>query len=115
LKLICGPGSLVGILTGYGLDGPGIESWWGQDLTLFYFPENSINFIILSSSVQIIVQAFFRERERRSVCVCVCVNMMFVGISLEGGPRFDTRHELPNCVNKQMFLVLCLVGMLERW
>jgi hypothetical protein len=28
---LCGPGSVVGIATGYGLDGPGIESWWGQD------------------------------------------------------------------------------------
>jgi len=27
----CGPGSVVGIATGYGLDGPGIESRWGQD------------------------------------------------------------------------------------
>ena len=26
---ICGPGSSVGIATGYGLDGPGIESRWG--------------------------------------------------------------------------------------
>jgi len=25
---IRGPGSVVGIATGYGLDGPGIESWW---------------------------------------------------------------------------------------
>jgi hypothetical protein len=25
------PDSVVGIATGYGLDGPGIESWWGQD------------------------------------------------------------------------------------
>jgi len=25
----CGQGSSVGIATGYGLDGPGIESWWG--------------------------------------------------------------------------------------
>jgi len=25
-----GPGSVVGIATGYGLDGPGIESWWGE-------------------------------------------------------------------------------------
>ena len=25
---VCGPGSLVGIATGYGLDGPGIESRW---------------------------------------------------------------------------------------
>jgi hypothetical protein len=24
-----GPGSSVGIMTRYGLDGPGIESWWG--------------------------------------------------------------------------------------
>jgi hypothetical protein len=31
LKLLeeCGPGSVVGIATGYELDGPGIESWWG--------------------------------------------------------------------------------------
>ena len=28
---ICGPGSSVGIATGYGLDGPGIESRWGRD------------------------------------------------------------------------------------
>ena len=26
----CGPGSVVGIATGYGLDGQGIESRWGQ-------------------------------------------------------------------------------------
>jgi hypothetical protein len=26
-----GPGSIVGITTSYGLDGPGIESRWGQD------------------------------------------------------------------------------------
>ena len=26
-----GPGSVVGTATGYGLDGPGIESRWGQD------------------------------------------------------------------------------------
>ena len=25
----CGPGSVVGIATSYGLDGPGIESRWG--------------------------------------------------------------------------------------
>ena len=31
LSLLCGPGSSVGIATGYGLDGPGIESWCGQD------------------------------------------------------------------------------------
>jgi hypothetical protein len=27
----CGPGSSVGIATGCGLDGPGIEFWWGPD------------------------------------------------------------------------------------
>jgi hypothetical protein len=26
-----GAGSLLGIETGYGLDGPGIESWWRRD------------------------------------------------------------------------------------
>ena len=30
-KLMCGPGSVVGIATGYGLDGPGIESRWERD------------------------------------------------------------------------------------
>jgi len=28
---VCGLGSIVGIATGYGLDGPGIESLWGRD------------------------------------------------------------------------------------
>jgi hypothetical protein len=28
---LCGPGSVVGIATSYGLDGPGIESRWGRD------------------------------------------------------------------------------------
>ena len=28
---ISGPSSVVGIATGYGLDGPGIESRWGRD------------------------------------------------------------------------------------
>ena len=28
---MCGPGSSVGIATGYGLNGPGIESRWGPD------------------------------------------------------------------------------------
>ena len=27
----CGPGSVIGIATGYGRDGPGIESRWGRD------------------------------------------------------------------------------------
>jgi hypothetical protein len=31
--LPCGPGSSVGIATDYGLDGPGIESWWGRDFS----------------------------------------------------------------------------------
>ena len=29
--MFTGPGSSVGIATGYGLDGPGIESLWGRD------------------------------------------------------------------------------------
>jgi len=33
----CGPVGSVGIATGYGLDGPGIESRWGRD-----FPRPSI-------------------------------------------------------------------------
>jgi hypothetical protein len=28
---LCGPGSVVGIATSYGLDGPGIETRWGRD------------------------------------------------------------------------------------
>jgi hypothetical protein len=28
---IYGPGSIVGLATGYGLEGPGIESRWGRD------------------------------------------------------------------------------------
>jgi hypothetical protein len=28
----CGLGSIVGIVTGYGLDDPGIESRWGRDI-----------------------------------------------------------------------------------
>ena len=27
--MVCGPGSVVGIATGYGLNGPGIETRWG--------------------------------------------------------------------------------------
>ena len=30
IHFYCGPGSSVGIATDYGLDGPGIESWWGE-------------------------------------------------------------------------------------
>jgi hypothetical protein len=29
--MMCGPGSVVGIATGYGLDSPGIESQWARD------------------------------------------------------------------------------------
>jgi len=28
-----GPGSSVSIMTGYGLDGPGIEFWWGWEFS----------------------------------------------------------------------------------
>ena len=28
---MCGPGIVVSVATDYGLDGPGIESWWGRD------------------------------------------------------------------------------------
>jgi len=33
LFTLCGPVSVVGIATGYGLDGPGIESRWGARLS----------------------------------------------------------------------------------
>ena len=29
-SIVSGPGSVIGIATGYGLDGPGIESRWGR-------------------------------------------------------------------------------------
>jgi hypothetical protein len=31
LKKSDGPGSVVGIVTAYGLDGLGFKSWWGRD------------------------------------------------------------------------------------
>jgi hypothetical protein len=31
IEYLSGPGSVVGIATGYGLDGAGIESRWGRD------------------------------------------------------------------------------------
>jgi len=31
VTILCGLGSIVSIVTGYGLDGPGFESWWGRD------------------------------------------------------------------------------------
>ena len=33
-----GPGSVVGIATGYGMDGPEIESRWGRDFPLLSRP-----------------------------------------------------------------------------
>jgi hypothetical protein len=33
LEFGLGPGSSVGIVTGYGLDSPGIESRWGRDFS----------------------------------------------------------------------------------
>jgi len=33
LQVYCGPGSVVGIATGYGLDGPGIEFRWRRDFS----------------------------------------------------------------------------------
>jgi hypothetical protein len=33
-----GPGSVVGIGSGYGLDGPGIETWWGRDYPHLFRP-----------------------------------------------------------------------------
>jgi hypothetical protein len=30
-QILSGPGSIVSIATGYGLDGPGFEFWWGRD------------------------------------------------------------------------------------
>jgi hypothetical protein len=37
-SIVCGPGSVVGIETGYGLDGPGIESRWGRDFPHLFRP-----------------------------------------------------------------------------
>ena len=33
IEMRCGPGSVFGIATGYGLDVPGIESRWGRDFS----------------------------------------------------------------------------------
>ena len=35
---MAGPVSVVGIATGYGLDGPGIESRWGRDFPHLFRP-----------------------------------------------------------------------------
>jgi len=36
--VVTGPGSVVGIATGYGLDGPGTESRWGRDFSYLSRP-----------------------------------------------------------------------------
>jgi hypothetical protein len=38
LHIKCGPGNVVGIATGYGLDGLGIESRWRRDFPLLSRP-----------------------------------------------------------------------------
>jgi hypothetical protein len=35
----CGPGTVVGVATGYGLDGPGNESRWGRDFPHLSIPD----------------------------------------------------------------------------
>jgi hypothetical protein len=39
----CGPGSVVGIATGYGLDGPEIKFRWGQDFLHLSRPALGLN------------------------------------------------------------------------
>jgi hypothetical protein len=56
LHFLCGPGSSVGIATGYGLDGPGIESRWGRD-----FPRLSIPTLGHTQSPLQWVQGLSRE------------------------------------------------------
>jgi hypothetical protein len=41
----CGPGSSVGIATGNGMDGPGIESRWGEDLRCPDWPWGSLSLL----------------------------------------------------------------------
>jgi hypothetical protein len=36
--MLCGPGSSVGIATGYGLDGPGIEFLWERNFPHLFKP-----------------------------------------------------------------------------
>jgi hypothetical protein len=36
--MLSGPGSVVGIATAHGLDGPGIECRWGRDFPHLYKP-----------------------------------------------------------------------------
>jgi hypothetical protein len=36
--MVCGPGTSVGIATDYGLDGPGIETWWERDFQHLFRP-----------------------------------------------------------------------------
>jgi hypothetical protein len=37
-RINCGPGSSVGIVTGYELDSPGIEFWLGRDFPHLFGP-----------------------------------------------------------------------------
>ena len=37
-RVFYGPGSSVVIATGYGLDGPGIDSWWRRDFPHLFRP-----------------------------------------------------------------------------
>ena len=54
-----GPGSSVGIATGYGLDGPGIESRWGRN-----FPHLSRPALGLTEPPLQWISAFSRGKER---------------------------------------------------
>ena len=54
-----GPGSVVGIATGYGLDGPGIECWWGRD-----FPHLSRPALVPTQPPHNGYRVFPRSKER---------------------------------------------------
>jgi len=47
---ICGLGRSVDIATGYGLDGPGIESRWGRDFPYLSRPAHSASFTMGTGS-----------------------------------------------------------------
>jgi len=57
--LYSGPGSIVGIATGYGLDGPGIESRWGRD-----FPHQSRPALGPTSLLYNVYRVFLGGKER---------------------------------------------------